>query len=260
MMKVWIRETLRRLTHRHRHRRLPYQEKTCSFEDHKNTHYHISFIYSHYVIGFSSYIHSLSPRGSFTSRRIKLDVGRRDCSSSGSALSLRLTKRDCKMGGLPRDSDRLMELVKGMILHWGAFKSVMIALVYDLILIYYGYINQDVQKYSDDTYDRMIQHGNKTQCAETAWLYGCQTVINNTATRHLGQAPRLGVAPTMADNKKQEKDFTKEVDELLPQVDAIIKVRSLVFLSIRSYSICFSQASFRKDWIDYSCLKNKLEM
>ncbi|KAF8349715.1 hypothetical protein F5887DRAFT_877458 [Amanita rubescens] len=27
----------------------------------------------------------------------------------------------------------------------------------------------------------------------------------------------------MADNKKQEKDFTKEVDELLPQVDAVIK-------------------------------------
>lgn len=36
----------------------------------------------------------------------------------------------------------------------------------------------------------------------------------------------------MTDNKKQEKDFTKEVDELLPQVDAIIKVRLLVFLSI----------------------------
>lgn len=28
----------------------------------------------------------------------------------------------------------------------------------------------------------------------------------------------------MADNKKQEKDFTKEVDVLLPEVDAIIKV------------------------------------
>ena len=114
----------------------------------------------------------------------------------------------------------------------------MIALVYDLILIYYGYINQDIQKYSDDTYDSlMIQHGNRTQCSakfsETAWLHERQTVINNTATRHLGQTPRrLGVAPTMTDNKKQEKDFTKEVDELLPQVDAIIKVRLLVFLSI----------------------------
>jgi 26S proteasome regulatory subunit N5 len=28
----------------------------------------------------------------------------------------------------------------------------------------------------------------------------------------------------MADNKKQEKDFTKEVDALLPEADAIIKV------------------------------------
>jgi 26S proteasome regulatory subunit N5 len=29
----------------------------------------------------------------------------------------------------------------------------------------------------------------------------------------------------MADNKKQEKDFTKEVDALIPEADAIIKVR-----------------------------------
>jgi hypothetical protein len=29
---------------------------------------------------------------------------------------------------------------------------------------------------------------------------------------------------TMADNKKQEKDFTKEVDALIPEVELIIKV------------------------------------
>jgi 26S proteasome regulatory subunit N5 len=29
----------------------------------------------------------------------------------------------------------------------------------------------------------------------------------------------------MAENKKQEKDFTKEVDALLPETDAVIKVR-----------------------------------
>jgi hypothetical protein len=153
-----------------------------------------------------------------------------------------------------------MEVVREMILHWGVFKSVMIALVYDLILIYYGYINQDVQKYSDDTYNLMIQHGNRAKFPETAWLYECQTVINNTATRHLGQAPRLGVAPTMADNKKQEKDFTKEVDELLPQVDAVIKVRLLYSYPSPSYSIYSSQGSFRMDWTGYLCLKNKLEM
>jgi hypothetical protein len=28
----------------------------------------------------------------------------------------------------------------------------------------------------------------------------------------------------MADNKKQEKDFTKEVDALIPEVELIIKV------------------------------------
>jgi len=28
----------------------------------------------------------------------------------------------------------------------------------------------------------------------------------------------------MADNKKQEKDFTKEVDALLPEADALVKV------------------------------------
>ena len=28
----------------------------------------------------------------------------------------------------------------------------------------------------------------------------------------------------MADNKKQEKDYTKEVDSLLPEVESIVKV------------------------------------
>ena len=31
----------------------------------------------------------------------------------------------------------------------------------------------------------------------------------------------------MADNKKQEKDYTKEVDALLPEAEAIVKVRSI---------------------------------
>ena len=36
----------------------------------------------------------------------------------------------------------------------------------------------------------------------------------------------------MADNKKQEKDFTKEVDELLSQVDPVVKVGLSMFFSI----------------------------
>jgi len=31
----------------------------------------------------------------------------------------------------------------------------------------------------------------------------------------------------MADNKKQEKDYTKEVDALVPEAEAIVKVRSI---------------------------------
>ncbi|KAK2461608.1 hypothetical protein APHAL10511_006071 [Amanita phalloides] len=90
---------------------------------------------------------------------------------------------------------------------------------------------QDVQKYRDDTYDvheLMIQHGNKpmetesSNVKETVWLRECQIRINNTATRHLRQTPSI-----MADNKKQEKDFTKEVDELLQQVDPIAKLGQL---------------------------------
>ena len=34
----------------------------------------------------------------------------------------------------------------------------------------------------------------------------------------------------MSDNKKQEKDFTKEVDTLLPDVAILAKVHSLLFL------------------------------
>lgn len=75
----------------------------------------------------------------------------------------------------------------------------------------------------------MIQHDNKTESSatsaihrETTWLRECQTAINNTATRHLRHIPRT--AATMADNKKQEKDFTKDVDELLSQVDPVVKV------------------------------------
>ena len=36
----------------------------------------------------------------------------------------------------------------------------------------------------------------------------------------------------MADNKKQEKDFTKEVDELLSQVGPVVKVGLSVLLPL----------------------------
>lgn len=46
-----------------------------------------------------------------------------------------------------------------------------------------------------------------------------QTCINSTTTRH-------SKSPTyIMSDKKQEKDFTSEVNELLPQADGLVKVR-----------------------------------
>ena len=74
----------------------------------------------------------------------------------------------------------------------------------------------------------------------STWLKGLQTSDNNTATRHRDWIAKFqstaAYSYTMADNKKQERDFTKEVDALLPEADALIKVprSTLVFqLSIR---------------------------
>ncbi|KAF8640531.1 hypothetical protein AX17_000193 [Amanita inopinata Kibby_2008] len=71
---------------------------------------------------------------------------------------------------------------------------------------------QDSQRYDDETYnvlDVLIQEVEsvKDSVTESAWL-----IRDSQAWRRI-----------MADNKKQEKDFTKEVDEILPQAHTIAK-------------------------------------
>lgn len=60
------------------------------------------------------------------------------------------------------------------------------------------------------------------------WRPISQTVANTIATRHRDQIQQPNNSSTriynMADNKKQEKDYTKEVDALLPEAEAIVKV------------------------------------
>lgn len=60
------------------------------------------------------------------------------------------------------------------------------------------------------------------------WIRGTQTTTNNTATRHLNQRTLNSASwrYIMADNKKQEKDFTSEVDVLLPEAESVAQVRS----------------------------------
>ena len=51
---------------------------------------------------------------------------------------------------------------------------------------------------------------------------GSQIRNNNTATRHFTNS--VSWSYIMADNKKQERDFTVEVDALLPVAESIAKV------------------------------------
>ena len=44
------------------------------------------------------------------------------------------------------------------------------------------------------------------------------------ATRNLHLSTQLSPVPVMADVKKQEKDYTKEVDQLIPEAEAIARV------------------------------------
>ena len=62
------------------------------------------------------------------------------------------------------------------------------------------------------------------------WLPPSQTRQNNLATRHrdsIGAPSKYSSNHYMADNKKQEKDYTKEVDALVPEAEAVVKVRSI---------------------------------
>lgn len=66
------------------------------------------------------------------------------------------------------------------------------------------------------------------------WLWKLQIKNNNTSTRHLLRRELIEACTEssyhppyiMSDNKKQEKDYSKEVDALLPEAEALAKVRS----------------------------------
>ena len=58
----------------------------------------------------------------------------------------------------------------------------------------------------------------------------CQTSSNKTATRHFHFPSSCTFSSIMSDNKKQEKDFTPEVDALLPEAESLVKVCSTTTL------------------------------
>lgn len=66
----------------------------------------------------------------------------------------------------------------------------------------------------------------------------------------------------MADNKKQEKDFTKEVDALIPEAESIIKVcESHLYIWISHiHSSPLSLVSFKMVWTSSSRSRSKQEM
>lgn len=73
----------------------------------------------------------------------------------------------------------------------------------------------------------------------------------------------------MADVKKQEKDYTKEVDQLIPeaesiaQVSFIVETRSCLLIKDRTRRLgrsSRSRESFRKVWTNYSRWRSKHEM
>lgn len=91
----------------------------------------------------------------------------------------------------------------------------------------------------------VLQTANLAEVNVATWGELLQT-RNNTlsATRHRDWAHRLHTSSTpnyiMSDNKKQEKDFTKEVDALLPEAEAIIKVHTTVLIIFRHLALNYA--------------------
>lgn len=63
----------------------------------------------------------------------------------------------------------------------------------------------------------------------------------------------------MSDNKKQEKDFTPEVDSLLPEADKLVKVRPTMCTTIASLNsdITTRLANYKRLLTSFSCLRNR---
>lgn len=66
----------------------------------------------------------------------------------------------------------------------------------------------------------------------------------------------------MSDNKKQEKDYTPEVNALLPEAETLAKVpsASIVVPNIGSITRRYSQGNSRKPWTNSLLLRNSQEM
>jgi hypothetical protein len=90
-----------------------------------------------------------------------------------------------------------------------------------------------------------------------------QTDSNNNATRHSRWLEQRNKTPSwisiMADNKKQEKDYTKEVDSLLPEVELIAKVCRLTQLHKFNFSCSKSRVNCKTLWINSSQLRSTQE-
>ena len=71
-------------------------------------------------------------------------------------------------------------------------------------------------------YERLARYGSD----EGERLYATRQSSVRTATSPWHTPPTTFSTHTMADPKKQEKDFTKEVDALLPEVQSLAQVCS----------------------------------
>ncbi|KAG6862181.1 hypothetical protein C0995_004263 [Termitomyces sp. Mi166 len=78
---------------------------------------------------------------------------------------------------------------------------------------------------NDQKHDSRMNEVNVARWINPKWKE--QIRINNTGTRHSDWIEKTLNSPSyrfiMSDNKKQEKDYTSEVDSLLPEAEAIVK-------------------------------------
>ena len=108
-------------------------------------------------------------------------------------------------------------------------------------------------------YGRLAQYGS----GEGERLYATRQSSLRTATSSWHPSPTSLTTPTMADPKKQEKDFTKEVDTLLPEARTLAKVRTngSSNLSVALTSACLLRpVSCRRLWTSSMFSRSKLEM
>jgi hypothetical protein len=67
-------------------------------------------------------------------------------------------------------------------------------------------------------------------------------------------------ARNMAEQKKQERDFTPEVDAIIPEATSLAEVSRVYSPNIHVLTVLYSRANFRKLLINSWLLKSKQEM